>query len=355
MASPEALGEILARSQQALAETLAGALQNLKYQRAPAVKLTKFYGPPRKTGGPTLVEWLDDLDTYCRQLGLKGDEKVSALLDHLGGVAKEEILCCPSQDCKDFEKLIVLLHSRFGAQESVQSLTSAFYTRTQLEDETLADFGRALMLFYNRVEAAATDPQEGEALARLREKALKEQFIKGAARPYVRRELRKLEIDYQDLSFFEFRDVALKLFQDLDTVSGPVHDSSYTSSSPMLVDKAASRPCDQTSLASMNEKQDQLIKLVESMTVQLQEVGKVVVELSKVVGQLANNKPQPRRPVPQCTYCGKRGHGEEVCFKRQNDLRRASQAVDPPLNTPQAGTQQTPSAQSDSGKVGPLS
>ena len=44
MATSESLAEVIKQSNKALAETLAGAFQNLKYQRASTVKLSKFYG-----------------------------------------------------------------------------------------------------------------------------------------------------------------------------------------------------------------------------------------------------------------------------------------------------------------------
>ena len=47
---------------------------------------------------PRLKEWVDDLDSYSRQLGLSKEEKVNVAIDHLGGVAKEEILCCPKEE-----------------------------------------------------------------------------------------------------------------------------------------------------------------------------------------------------------------------------------------------------------------
>ena len=54
MEAPEGMARIIAKSNEAIAETLANALQNLKFARAPKVKLSKFTGPPQKAGDPTL-------------------------------------------------------------------------------------------------------------------------------------------------------------------------------------------------------------------------------------------------------------------------------------------------------------
>ena len=93
MATAEGLAEVIARSNEALAETLAKAFQGLKFTRAPKLKLSKFTGSPARPGDPTLGEWVEELDSYCWQLDLTREERIGVALDHLGGVAKEEILC----------------------------------------------------------------------------------------------------------------------------------------------------------------------------------------------------------------------------------------------------------------------
>ena len=213
------LADAISKSNQALAETLASAFSNLKYQRAPTIKLSKFSGIPRRAGDPTLKEWFVDLETYARQLGLTDEEKVSAALDHLTGSAREEVLCCPLKDRNEFVKLRELLRLRFRSPETVQSLNYAFYSREQLEGESLTDFSRSIMRLYDRMETMATDPKEKAALSQLREGALKEQFVRGVTDPSVRRELRRLVVDHPKSSFFEMRNLALKLFQDVDRLS----------------------------------------------------------------------------------------------------------------------------------------
>ena len=90
MANSEEVGDVIKQSNQALAETLAAAFQNLRYQRASTVKLSKFRGCPQKSGDPTLKEWVNDLNLYCRQLGLSEDEKVHVAMDHLEGSPRKK-------------------------------------------------------------------------------------------------------------------------------------------------------------------------------------------------------------------------------------------------------------------------
>ena len=352
MANPN-IGEIIAESQKALAETLAGAFQGLKYQRVPTAKLSKFYGRPKRAGEPTLCEWLDEVEAYCRQLGLDDAEKVAAALDHLAGVAREEILCSPVEIRRDWTKLVKVLNTRFGSRESVQSLNSAFYARSQLENESLSDFGRALMMSYNRVEAAAADPQEAEALARLREKALKEQFVKGAAKPDLRRDLRRLDMDNPQISFFEFRDLALRLFQDLDDVALGIGGEPCSDNESTLVNKVAAVSANQKALDTLVTGQAKLIELMESVLSNQEKTSKAITDLGAAVNRLsvrADDSKHSRRPVPRCTYCDRRGHSVETCYKRQNDeTRKANQGGSSETTKPNS------SPQPSSGNAAPLS
>ena len=68
-----------------------------------------------------------------------------ALLDHLGGCAREEVLCQPEQVRQYCKALVALLLFRFGPSETLPSLSEAFYGRIHLDSESLADYSRVLM------------------------------------------------------------------------------------------------------------------------------------------------------------------------------------------------------------------
>ena len=67
----------------------------------------------------------------------------------------------------------------FGPTETMASLTDAFYSQSQMEGKTLAEFIRATMLMHDRMEQRAEGP-ELSALRLLRDKALKERLVQGA-------------------------------------------------------------------------------------------------------------------------------------------------------------------------------
>ena len=70
-------------------------------------------------------------------------EKATVLKRHLTGDALDKIRCLSAESQSKFDRLVNVLGSRFAGQETVSSLSSAFYSRIQMEGEDLATFSRA--------------------------------------------------------------------------------------------------------------------------------------------------------------------------------------------------------------------
>lgn len=65
-----------------------------------------------------------------------------------------------------------------------------------------------------KMEMSALSEEESKALKQLRDKSLREQFIRGASETWVRRELRRTDISPNVTSFEEMRKEAILLFQE---------------------------------------------------------------------------------------------------------------------------------------------
>ena len=208
------MANLIAQSNIGLAETLAHALQGLRPAPVPTIKLGRFTGHPQRSGDPTLADWLDDFNVYARQMGVSENDRAVVMFDHLGGCAKEEVLCHPNAMRQSVESLTALLRSRFGPMETVPSLHAAFHARMQLEGESLADYSRVLVRLHDRMEKAAATLAEGQALALLRDNALNEQFAQGVRQQSVRQELRRLALASVGRPFFHMRDEALLLLRE---------------------------------------------------------------------------------------------------------------------------------------------
>lgn len=332
MALPEGVADAILQSNKALAETLAGAFQNLKYQRVSSIKLCKFLGHPKKPGDQTITEWLADLNTYTRQVGLDDEEKLSTALDFLGGVAKEEVLCTPTEDRDSFAQLSALLVKRFGAPETVQSLTRALYSRTQLVGESLADFSRALIRLHDRMEHTAVNAQERDALNQLRESALKEQFCKGVRDMSIKRELRKLLYSQPDLSFSELREFALDMFPNTEQ-SCEAEDSTVDCDTAMALKAAAAPPVN--GLSELIDCQKQLVQSMNKLVVQQADISSKIQSMSEGIETLVDAQ---RRSAIKCSFCHRSGHTAERCFKRKrSEDNKKSEPARNSAETPNSG------------------
>ena len=95
--SDDRIAEMIAQSNAALVATLAEALQGMRAPLVPSLNLSRCEGYPKRVGDPTVAEWLHEFDMYARQTGVRDADRPVALLYHLGGCAREEVLCQPER------------------------------------------------------------------------------------------------------------------------------------------------------------------------------------------------------------------------------------------------------------------
>ena len=131
----EKFSKLIAESHTSLAATL-------RSSNVPILKAEKFCG--RSKPAEDFCTWHHNVESHCDQLGITTEEKKANVLKrHLTGDALDEIRCLLAESQSNFDKSVNVLRSRFADQETVSSLSSAFYSRIQMEGEDLATFSRA--------------------------------------------------------------------------------------------------------------------------------------------------------------------------------------------------------------------
>lgn len=284
-------------------QALTGVMQGLALRQttpAPKIKLQKFKGPPRAPGEPSLKEWLDDFAVYAKRYRLEGKDKAQALIDHLVGVVKEEVLCRDLSVREDFDQLVDVLNSLFGPAESVQSLSAEFHTRTQREGEGLADYSRVLMRLYSRMEKAASSTDERRALELLRDSSLKENFVRGVRDTGIKRELRRIEMASKGKKFLEMREEVLDLFRDQEP------------STKVKVQEALVATPSTTERNEVRELKDDL----SSLTRQVSELVEAVKNLQRNSGgqkEYSGGQKEWQGRKLICYNCGEKGHHRNDC------------------------------------------
>ena len=269
-------------------------------------------------------------------MGVSEENRAVVLFDHLGGCAKEEVLCHPQAMQQSVESLTALLRSRFGPMETVPSLHAAFHARMQLEGESLADYSRVLMRLHDRMEKAAATLAEGQALALLRDNALKEQFAKGVRQPSVRQELRRLALASVGRPFFQMRDEALLLLREDEdrsrrlrvrttdveqAPSTPVH--ALLSQVPISCASASETVLTQI-LQTQQQLQQQMLQLISQQQQIAQQVQTMVGQGRPNFPFSDNRTPRPRGSARGayldqrlCHFCNQPGHFVRACPRKR--------------------------------------
>lgn len=105
--------------------------------------------------GISLGEWIEEAQACMRVRNLAAPDQAFFLYDHLEGEARDEIKYRSSQERGDPAKIISILQELYGCNESHVTLQEAFFSRKQLEGETLQEFSLALMSLMEKVKLQA--------------------------------------------------------------------------------------------------------------------------------------------------------------------------------------------------------
>ncbi|KAI3361630.1 hypothetical protein L3Q82_001997 [Scortum barcoo] len=107
--------------------------------------------------GIGIAEWIEELQACVRARRLSVADQALFIFDHLEGEAKEEIKFRSSGEQGDPARVLAILKELYGCTESYVTLQQAFFSRHQLEGETLQEFSLALMALMDRkCEAVCT-------------------------------------------------------------------------------------------------------------------------------------------------------------------------------------------------------
>ena len=328
------IAELIAQSNAALVATVTGALQQFMAPPDHTVKLSKFMGYPQKGGEPTIADWLDEFETFARQVGICNADRAVAVLDHLGGRAREEVLCHPDVVQHDYCALVALLKLRFGPHESVHSLSTECYARVQLDGETLAEYSRVLMGLQNRIEKAAATEAEGQALALLRDTALRGQFVEGVQEQSVGQELRRIALHSADKPFHHMRNEALYLLQD----------DEQQRCARQGKDSSPNTPTESRFLQMVQMQQQLQRQVMQLASQQCETAGQMQVVIDQLPSQpqlaaparpASSTKPNPRDGP--CFNCREQGSFIKQCPKKRALSKRCNRRGTSCFNCKQEG------------------
>ena len=231
-------------------------------------------------------------------------DRLSFLIAHLEGPAREEVRHAPSDEKDCIDKIFTLLVSAFGENRSNAQLKRELYDRVQGSRESVREFSRALL----EISEGLTDKAE------CKDHILIEVFCENLLEPQIKREIKRLVRTDPTISFGALRSEAIQLEED--GLSGPnrcvrvreVHEPRHASDGPSPLERIAA--------------QLELLATTQSEIVSL-----LLAQQQTAAGVAA----RPSRPEPRssgslhCEYCRRRGHTQNTCWKRASDIRRTDE------------------------------
>lgn len=162
-------------------------------------RIERFRGHPKATGDLTVDDWISDIKGQISIQRLDEADQVDFIIDHLAGTARQEVL---ARGLDDPESIYKVLSRLFGDGQSLTQLQQRFYSYTQKEDDVLTCSLQLVSLYDKicQIEPSFTTGKESALKGRLAE-ALNDEALK--------REIRRLNLECPELSYFDVRDRAV--------------------------------------------------------------------------------------------------------------------------------------------------
>ena len=227
-------------------------------------------------------EWIEDVRMQLATRSLSPSAEAAFILDHLSGNARQEIL---GRGCKDPSEIYEVLRKVFGTGDTLPVLQQKFFSYSQGDKEDLVTCSLRLVELCDRI--CTLDP----AYKSCREATLKGRLAESVRDENLRRELRRLNMEKPDLTFFELRDRGTHWIGNEEK---PKRSSVVNNEVPAIID---------TFKAAMLE-QAELLKTL-------------MTEVQDLKSKPNSNRPyRPRRGPRLCYICQSPDHMQRECPNR---------------------------------------
>ena len=259
--------------------------------------------PFRGTSGIPVEDWAEEVRATIRARHLRPLDQAYFIYDHLEGEAKDEIRYRPRADREDPDRILQILQDLYGCAKPYVSLQQSFFSRKQLEGESLQEFSHALCCLMEKIERVA--PEEMTNAATL----LRDQFIEHVWDPDLRRELKRVVRQHPDFTLLQIRAEAIRWERE----GRPDEPRSRSYSLPALcaTQRMGTGP-DSTGCAEMAEIKNMLKQQQEQLNTLTQSL--LTLQSAPKPSPPLNRRFQPNFSGPViCRRCQKPGHYAREC------------------------------------------
>lgn len=255
----------------------------------------------RGTHGIGVDEWIEEVRASMRVRHVGPTDQAGFIFDHLEGEARDEIKYRTVAERDHPETVFKILKELYGCQKPYILLQEDFFSRRQLEGETLQEFSHALFCLMERVVANAPYRMTNSPTL------LRDQFVENVNNPNLRRELKRLVRENPNYTLLDVRSEAIKWEREGGVVEGranfhsvPTLCATQNVNMPQQVLPPPDTASQLASLAALVQKQqEQLTQITQTLA--------------------AMQSPPPRSPGPNtvtCHRCQQPGHIARHCNAR---------------------------------------
>ena len=187
---------------------LTEAIKSLAPQSRPVYistsrKCDRFRDKPERQSEPTILEWVSDIKAQMESRNIPEQERPAFIIDHLAGKARQEIVGRGEAIRNDAAAIFATLVKVFGDGDTLAQLQQRFFSFRQ-GDEDLLTCSLQLVELYDRI--IAQDP----TYAACKDSVLKGRLAEAVREEGLKREMRRLNVEAAELSFFDMRDRAIQ-------------------------------------------------------------------------------------------------------------------------------------------------
>ncbi len=284
-------------------------------------KIDKF------TSSMDVDEWVSNVELHVNKKYSSEQEKVIFIWDKLTEDIKTELRLQIDQNKSSSSELLVLLKSVYGVKKSPFELEMEFYAMNQSPGDTLTAYSHDLMKLLFLLQKQAPHMKKHS------DKMLKQKFADGVVNNDLKRELKRLNRENENLKFYELRDLATDWVKDSKLDTGKIDSlMEMISLQQQQIQTLSEGMSKQTDLISQVEEQQTKYSYPRGNFVRSRGRSRGISRgISRGRGwnrdrsDNVESKPQEFKsndnPVI-CHYCSEPNHISPNCWKRRNDRRR---------------------------------
>ena len=237
---------------------------------------------------------------------------------YLGSAVKDELAYYAAELIADPEKLLATLRRAYGESKSVSRLTLELHQCKQGRNEGLRTYSQWIRRKFLTLKSRQRDAGQREA----NDTDLRDIFIDGIMDEGLKLLLRQRRLEQPSCSFYDMREIALKLCEDggegieINSMSCPIEVKESNKATLDLEDRLKKLEEDRN---EMKTNIDNIRKKIEETSLANQEMFKKILENLEKPSQAEPNR---RNSSDTFFVCGRRGHFARECRERINAVSR---------------------------------